>query len=127
MKDRQFMTVLALVVAAGLVMGLIAFRMTGGSPAVETAAAGNSALANPNAPHPSAADAVVDPPVDAAPLASETGSQNGEPTPPAKDAPEMGGPGTGDAPGTAYDPQQPSAPAETSSATTTPSSDAPPQ
>ena len=127
MKDRQFMAMLSLVVAAGLVMGLIAFRMTGGSAPVAGETTGNSAVANPNAPRPSAADAEVDaPPVDATPLAAGTDSQNGEPAPESKDAPEMQGPGSGDPPGTAYDPQQPPPP-DTASDVTPPSTDAPPQ
>ena len=114
MKDRQFMTILGLVVAAGLVMGLIAFRMTAGTAAVATAAQSNVAAVNPNAPRPSAADEVVDPAVVTPPLASDAQGQNGEPSLPAKDPPEMQGPGTGDAPGTAADqPQQPGAPADT--------------
>jgi len=123
------MTMLGLVVAAGLVMGLIAFRMTGGAAGVATASVGAKAIGgDPNAPRPSAADAVVDPQPETPPLAPDTESQNGEPTPPAKDAPEMQGPGTGDLPGTAAEPAPPSAPpAEPSSDTAPPSSDAPPQ
>lgn len=87
MKDRQFMAMVGLVVAAGLVMGLIAFRMTGGSPAVETAAA-KAIGGDPNAPRPSAADAEVDAQLETPAPASDTGSQNGEPLHPPRTRPK---------------------------------------
>lgn len=114
MKDRQFMVVLGLVVAAGLVMGLIAFRMTGGTAV--SVAAGNAAVSNDGAPHPSPADEMAGQSADIAPASPEAGNvQNAEPAPPTTEPPEMQGPGSGDPPGTAAAaPSQPSAPAEAS-------------
>lgn len=115
------MTMLGLVVAAGLVMGLITFRMTGGSAPVATAAVGNSAVGNADAPRPSAADSVVDVQPEAPPQTTEADSQNGEPST-AKDLPEIQGPGSGDPPGTAVDPSAP--PADVAAP---PPADVPPQ
>lgn len=109
MKDRQFTVVLSLVVAAGLVMGLVAFRMTGGSPTPAAAV-----TANASAPRPSAADEqVADQPADAVPPSTDmVGSQSGEPAPTKDDPPELKGPANGDPPGTAAtEPSQPPPPA----------------
>lgn len=106
MKDRQFTVILALVVAAGLVMGLVAFRMTGAGPASATTAA----AANAGAARPSVADEqIADQPADAVPPSTETaGSQSGEPAPTTDDPPELQGPTNGDPPGTAAsEPSQP--------------------
>lgn len=120
MKDRQFMTLLALVVAAGLVMGLIAFRMTPrGSAAVATTATGNATAGTPGASSSSTAGESVDPQPESTQPASDADSQNGEPAPQTKDAPEMQGPTDGDRPGTVTPPASPPADA--------PTTDAPPQ
>ena len=112
MKDRQFMIVLGLVVAAGLVMGLIAFRMTaGGAPAATAAARVKAIGGDPNAPRPSAADGVVDVQPENPPQTADAQSQNGEPSPPAKDPPDIAGPSTGDPPQVAAAPDQSDAPA----------------
>lgn len=111
MKDRQFMIVLALVVAAGLVMGLVAFRMTGGATTT-TATAATAPAATSNAPAPSPADSEADSedqPADTIPQSDETGSQNGEPVAPTKEPPAMQGAGNGDPPGTAATPGAPAA------------------
>ncbi|QDZ07272.1 hypothetical protein FPZ24_07095 [Sphingomonas panacisoli] len=55
-NDRQFMVILGLVIATGLVMGLIAFRMTAGGSAAAATAAVKPIGGDPNAPKPSAAD-----------------------------------------------------------------------
>ena len=107
MKDRQFMAMLALVVAAGLVMGLIAFRMSAGGAAA--AAAGNAAAATPAVSGSSASDESVEPQPDSTPRASDADSQNGEPATPTKDAPELQGPADGDPPGTVTPPSAPPA------------------
>lgn len=110
MKDRQFMTMLGLVVAAGLVMGLIAFRVSGGGPSgVAAAAAAVKPIGgDPNAPHPSSADTAVDSDSGASslPPSPAVGSENGEPSPTA-DLPEMQGPGSGDPPSAKVDPSAP--------------------
>lgn len=111
MKDRQFMMMLGLVVAAGLVMGLIAFRVSGGSAATATAASANKQIGgDPNAPHPSAADEIVPPQPDSTPQAGDSSSANGEPIATDKDVPELQGPTSGDPPGTAADPAAANAP-----------------
>jgi hypothetical protein len=120
MKDRQFMVVLGLVVAAGLVMGLIAFRMSG-QPAAPVAAAANGAAPADGQPHPSAADSEVastDQPADSVPQSTESEATSGEPSAPTKEPPEMQGPANGDPPGTAaVAPSPPAATADTSSDT----------
>lgn len=107
------MVILGLVVAAGLVMGLIAFRMSIGQPALGSATPVAS-LGPSNAPRPSAADQeATDQPPNDLPQSTEI-PQNAEPTPPKAEPPEMQGPTSGDPPGTAAaEPSQPGAPAET--------------
>lgn len=125
------MTLLGLVVAAGLVMGLLAFRVTSGS----AGAAGAAGMANgstaatkmiggdPDAPHPSAADSAVALPPDATPLASDSESQNGEPGA-GTDTPQMQGPGSGDPP---MPVSQPDTASSEPSAPSAPSGDSTPQ
>ncbi|MBN8814505.1 MAG: hypothetical protein J0J06_03540 [Sphingomonas sp.] len=111
MNDRQFMIMLGLVVTAGLLIGLLAFRATDGAAGVTTASAGTKLIGgDPNAPHPSAADVAVDAQPDAAPQISNAGSTNGEPTPSNEPMPEMQGPASSDPPGTAADPSTANAP-----------------
>ena len=105
MKDRQFMVVLALVVAAGLVMGLVAFRMTGGSPAQVVAAGGTAAVANDGAPHPSAADEISAQPADAPMAMEQTTSRDSEPGIPASEPPEMRTPSPASPPDAAAPPE----------------------
>ncbi|HEX4693399.1 hypothetical protein [Sphingomonas sp.] len=108
MKDRQFTIVLALVVAAGLVMGLVAFRMTGGATNADAAAP--AATSNAHAPSPADSETASEgQPADTVPQSEETGSQNGEPVAPTKEPPAMQGPGNGDPPGTAATPSAPAA------------------
>ncbi|THD35108.1 MAG: hypothetical protein E7773_11655 [Sphingomonas sp.] len=108
MKDRQFTVILALVVAAGLVMGLIAFRMTAGAP---VGVAGNAAVANDGAPHPSPADELTTQSTDSPTLSpTPDNTQNAEPAVPTGEPPEMRGPGSGDPPGTAASAAPPAAP-----------------
>lgn len=101
------MGLLALVVAAGLVMGSVAFRTTAGGGAAAAATAGKAVVGDPNAPHPSAADEVVDPQPESAPMAGDAPSANGEPGVPTKESPEMQGPTDGDPPGTVTPPSAP--------------------
>lgn len=103
MKDRQFMAVLGLVVAAGLVMGLIAFRMTGGQASVAAAVGVRPMGGDPNAPRPSAADEVPDQYASAAPPSADMQAPNGEPPATTTDSPELGGPASNDPPGSAVD------------------------
>ena len=98
MKDRQFMVILVLVVVAGLVMGLVAFRVTGSAPAAQTASAGSTAGKNPAVPEPYTVEVPTETQSDAPLLASGVPSQNGEPVATDKDAPEMQGPANGDPP-----------------------------
>ena len=98
MKDRQFMVLLGLVVAAGLVMGLIAFRVTGPAPAVQSASAGGATGKNPAVPEPYTVDVPTETQPDTQPLASDAQSQNGEPVATDKDAPPMQGPTNNDPP-----------------------------
>lgn len=83
------MVMLGLVVAAGLVMGLVAFRMTGGNPAQVAAAGGTAAVANDGAPHPSAADEISAQPADSLEPTAQSTSHDSEPGIPAKEPPEL--------------------------------------
>ena len=98
MKDRQFMVILGLVVAAGLVMGLIASRMTGRAPAVETASTDNATSAKRSVPEPYTVEVPTETQPDALSQSSGAQSQNGEPTTTDQDAPPMQGPTNGDPP-----------------------------
>ena len=113
------MTMLGLVVAAGLVMGLIAFRMTGGSARVATAAVGAKAIGGD--------------PRCAAPVRCRRGSRcaarerrRKPPTPNRRTANRSrrqgaarnAGSGSGDAPGTTAEPSPPPAAAASSEAPT---------
>lgn len=110
MKDRQFTIMLVLVIAAGLVMGLIAFRISGGASADTPVVAGNTAVSNDGQPHPSAADtegAADGQPADTIARSDDASSLNGEPPVPAKEPPPMQGSVNGDPPGTAATPSPP--------------------
>lgn len=94
------MIMLGLVVTAGLLIGLIASRATTGSAAAIAAAKVAPIGGDPNAPHPSSADEVVQPQADSVPPTPNAESTNGEPVASTGDLPEMQGPANGDSPGT---------------------------
>ena len=99
MKDRQFLVLLALVVAAGLVMGLIAFRVSGGSATASAGAPAANATAAKST-RPAASEEADLPPQSEAPIDTAE-DDSGEPRSPKGDVPEMKPPSSGDAPGTA--------------------------
>ena len=100
MKDRQFMMMLALAIAAGLVIGLFAFRSTGGTPAsggVAATTANGAAPTNSSLPPPSD-EQVAEQPVEFNPPATAADAQDGGPSAPVKDPPPMQAQLVGDSP-----------------------------
>jgi hypothetical protein len=107
-EQKSFIAILALVVAAGLVLGTLAFSAGGRNAG--TAAASPTENSSGNATAPASSIAASDPqpssveePVGVIPPSIQDGDApaGGEPGKTVNDAPPMQGPGNGDPPGTA--------------------------